>query len=97
MDILLYLLYNDYILPILNFNHMLRVDIPDRNYRCDRKKDYAEKSNIFTDGSKTKEGVDAAVYCKNLNLNLSPDSLTNVVFPASNWRGIHENALVEEI
>ena len=56
-------------LPELNFNHRFKVDIPDRSFWHEGYADPADEVNFYTDGSKTEEGVGAAVFCKDLNLS----------------------------
>ena len=54
----------------LSLSHRFKVDIPDSNFWHDRYEDSADEVNFYTDASKMKERVGAAVYCKDSNLNL---------------------------
>ena len=54
----------------LNFNHRFKVDIPDRSFWHEGYVDPANEVSFYTHGSKTEKRVGAAVFCKDLNLNL---------------------------
>lgn len=61
----------DYILPRINFNKRFRVSIPNRAYWEARNGDPEGVTNIYTDGSKSDDGVGAAVLCQELNAHAS--------------------------